>query len=160
MIHGTFLSLLSQHVCFQSGVALNPCLLLQSVWQPGAKALKKERKKKEPGEGEWRRIGVTEPLKGKKKRRQGRESRKGLTVRENVRLIEASFAQLFLVAARHCAARGCRGWDPDVLLRRGSLGNNNPLEYRVMQETGAIRASCRAHPHPSGSDSGGRARDK
>lgn len=100
-------------------------------------------------------------IKGKKKkRRQGRESRKGLTVRENVRLIEASFAQLFLVAARHCAARGCRGWDPDVLLRRGSLGNNNPLEYRVMQETGAIRASCRAHPDPSGSDGGGRARDK
>lgn len=42
-------------------------------------------------------------IKGKK--RQGRESRKGLTVKENVRLIEASFAQLFLVAARHCSER-------------------------------------------------------
>lgn len=57
---------------------------------------------------------MTEPLKGKK--RQGRESKKRLTVRENVRLIEASFAQLFLVAARHCSKR-LRGWNPDVLLR-------------------------------------------
>lgn len=32
-------------------------------------------------------------------------SRKRLTVRENVRLIEASFAQLFLVAVRYCTER-------------------------------------------------------
>lgn len=45
--------------------------------------------------------------------------RKGLTVRENVRLIEASPAQLFFVAARRCTER-LGGWDPDVILHLGS----------------------------------------
>lgn len=51
-------------------------------------------------ERERERSDQTVKLKKKKK-----ESRKGLTVRENVRLIEASFAQLFLVAVRHCTER-------------------------------------------------------
>lgn len=78
-------------------------------------------------------------IKGKKKR-QGKESRKGLTVRENVRLIEASFAQLFLVAARHCTERLRRMGSRCDLVPRRSPANNNPLKYPVMQETRAIRA--------------------
>lgn len=69
-----------------------PCLLLQTVWQTEAKKKKKRENEKSD-----------QILKEKKQ--QEKESRKGLTVRENVRLIEASFAQLFLVAVRHCTER-------------------------------------------------------
>lgn len=41
-----------------------------------------------------------------------------------------------------------------MLLRRGLLGNNNPLKYRVMQETRAIRASALAST-PLGGRQGG-----
>lgn len=89
------------HVCFQSGAAL-PLSITSDNMATWSKSFKKEKKRARGGEGvEEDRSDRT--IKGG--RRQGRESRKGLTVRENVRLIEASFAQLFLVAARHCSKR-------------------------------------------------------
>lgn len=47
---------------------------------------------------------MTEELEGERSNR--KESRKALTVRENVKLIEASSAQLFLVAVQP-ARSGC-----------------------------------------------------
>lgn len=100
-----------------------PCLLLQTVWQPEAKLKKKEKQRND------------RTVKGKKQWEKG--SRKGLTVRENVRLIEASFAQLFLVAVRHCAERLGR-WDPDVILRQGSPASNNPPKYQPYRRLGLL----------------------
>lgn len=54
------------HVCFQSGAAL-PLSITSDNMATWSKIFKKKKGVgEEPGEGEWRRVGVTEPLKGKK----------------------------------------------------------------------------------------------
>lgn len=86
-VRESFLSrclLLIQHTTF-------PSRLLQTVWQPETKLKKKKR------------ASTDRPVKGENTVSEG--SRKGLAVRENVRLIEASFAQLFLVFVRRCMER-------------------------------------------------------
>lgn len=67
-----------------------------------------------------------------------------------MKLIEASFAQLFLVAVQHCTER-LGGRDPDVILRQGSPVNNNPLEYQPHRRRAPLRGSVLALPltkHP------------
>lgn len=81
-------------VCFQFSTLCSPAYYFRQCGNL-KQSLKKKRK---------RRSDRT--VKGKKKKKQWEKgSRKGLTVRENVRLIEASFAQLFLVAVPHSTER-------------------------------------------------------
>lgn len=57
-----------------------------------------------------------------------------------MKLIEVSFAQLFLVAARHCTEPR-DGWDPDVILHRGSPDICRTSETAVAWKTSDSRAS-------------------